>query len=146
MANTIIGTIQWIGATQTLSTKSGNNFTKRDLVLAVRRFDPNTGEPITDNDNTPLFTFTGERCRELDNYQQGQMVVVSFDLLGRKYTDAQGQTKLFNDVRGYKIEPYGRAVMQVQQQYAQPQSAQQPLMAEQPNRFPVNPQSDSFPF
>lgn len=105
-ANQLIGTILTIGATQDLTSKSGNSFKLRDLTIMVRRFDPNTGEPVSDSENTPQLTFMGDRCAELDNFQPGQVVVVSFDVQGRKYTDQAGITKIINDIRPFKIEPY----------------------------------------
>ena len=68
MANQLIGTILSIGATQDLVSKTGNSFKRRELILMLRRFDPNTGEPITDTENTPQLTFIGDRCADLDNY------------------------------------------------------------------------------
>lgn len=107
MANSIIGSVISIGPTITLTSKTGTPFYKRELVLGVRKFDPNTGEPITDNTNTPCITFMGEKCRELDFVKTGQIVQVFFDLTGRSHTDASGVVKYFNDIRGYKVSPYG---------------------------------------
>ena len=121
MANQIIGQIATIGPVQNLTAKNGNAFQKRDVVINVRRFDPNTGEPVTDWENTPQLTFIGEKCRDLDRYQVGQMVVISFDLQGRKYTNSDGVTSIITEARPYKIEPYGQRVAQ-----AQPQAAPQP--------------------
>lgn len=109
MANCIIGQILAIGETQTLMSNNGNSFTKRTLVVSVRRFDPNTGEPVNDYENTPEFSFIGDRCRDLDLFYVGQNVCVYFDLVGRKYTPTSGQEKIINDVRPYKIELYGKA-------------------------------------
>lgn len=112
MANQIIGTIVYISPLQSLTTKSGTPFTKRDLVISIQKFDPNTGQPYSDQSNTPQITFMGDKCQELDRFQPGQMVCVSFDLSGRQYTGSDNQTKIINDVRGYKIEeyrPYGQA-------------------------------------
>lgn len=131
MANTIIGTIVHIGQTVSMATKSGVPFQKRELVLSVQRYDPNTGQPFSDKSNTPMLTFIGEKCSELDRYQVGQAVTVSFDLSGRTYTDREGQTKYINDVRGYKIEPYGLRTPtypQPTQAYNQ-QAYQQPAQA-----------------
>lgn len=75
MANCIIGQILAIGGTQTLTSNNGNSFTKRTLVVSVRRFDPNTGEPVNDYENTPEFSFIGDRCRDLDQFQVGQNVL-----------------------------------------------------------------------
>ena len=47
MANFIIGQILFIGEAQNLTSQNtGNSFTKRSLIISVRRFDPNTGEPV----------------------------------------------------------------------------------------------------
>lgn len=135
MANQLVGTILTIGATQDLTSKSGNAFKLRDLVLMLRRFDPNTGEPVTDTENTPQLTFMGDRCAELDNYQPGQVVVVSFDILGRKYTDQSGVTKIINDIRPFRIEPYQPRVYAPQGQssnVAAPQSVQNPQVTPAP--------------
>ena len=72
-ANQIIGQIASIGPVQSLMAKNGNAFQKRDLVINVRRFDPNTGEPVTDWENTPKLSFMGDKCRDLDRFQVGQM-------------------------------------------------------------------------
>ena len=131
MANTIIGAIASIGPTQSLIAKNGNAFQKRDLVINVRRFDPNTGEPVTDWENTPKLSFIGEKCRDLDRFQVGQMVVISFDLQGRKYTTANGETDIITEARPYKIEAYG-------QRPSQP--ATQPMAASAPAQAPTYPQ------
>lgn len=109
MANSIIGQIVSIGPTQTLTSQKGTSFTKRDIVISVRRFDPNTGEPVNDYDNTPLLSFMGEKCAELDKFQIGQNVEIFIDIQGRKYTDSSNVEKIITDVRPYKIQLYGRA-------------------------------------
>lgn len=131
MANQIIGQIASIGPTQSLMAKNGNAFQKRDLVINVRRFDPNTGEPVTDWENTPKLSFMGEKCRDLDRFQVGQMVVVSFDLQGRKYTTADGVTDIITEARPYKIEPYGQRTAH---------TAQQPMTATAQSQSPAYPQ------
>ena len=131
MANTIIGAIASIGPTQSLMAKNGNAFQKRDLVINVRRFDPNTGEPVTDWENTPKLSFIGDKCRDLDRFQVGQMVFISFDLQGRKYTTANGETDIITEARPYKIEAYG-------QRPSQP--ATQPMAASAPAQAPTYPQ------
>lgn len=131
MANTIIGQIASIGPTQSLMAKNGNAFQKRDLVINVRRFDPNTGEPVTDWENTPKLSFIGDKCRDLDRFQVGQMVVISFDLQGRKYTTANNETDIITEARPYKIELYGQRPSQ---------SATQPMAASAPTQAPTYPQ------
>lgn len=155
MANTIIGQIASIGPTQSLMAKNGNAFQKRDLVINVRRFDPNTGEPVTDWENTPKLSFMGDKCRDLDRFQVGQMVVISFDLQGRKYTNANNETDIITEARPYKIELYGQRTSQptVQQMTAQtqpqaptyPQSAPMSQAQAQP-QYPQQPQGFHDPF
>lgn len=104
MPNTLTGRIDRIGPTvQIPSQKGGAPFLKRELTLNAMRYDPNTGEPVT-SENFPTFEFDGERCAELDRYQPGDVVTVSFNLNGRKYTDRDGKERYFTTVRGYKIE------------------------------------------
>lgn len=155
MANTIIGQIASIGPTQSLMAKNGNAFQKRDLVINVRRFDPNTGEPVTDWENTPKLSFIGDKCRDLDRFQVGQMVIISFDLQGRKYTNANNETDIITEARPYKIEAYGQRASQPasQQVTAQtqpqaptyPQSAPMSQAQAQP-QYPQQPQGFQDPF
>lgn len=155
MANTIIGQIASIGPTQSLMAKNGNAFQKRDLVINVRRFDPNTGEPVTDWENTPKLSFIGDKCSDLDRFQVGQMVIISFDLQGRKYTNANNETDIITEARPYKIEAYGQRASQPapHQMTAQtqpqaptyPQSAPMSQAQAQP-QYPQQPQGFQDPF
>lgn len=123
MANFIIGQILFIGEAQNLTSQNtGNSFTKRSLIISVRRFDPNTGEPVNDYENTPEFSFIGDKCRDLDQFKVGQNVAVYFDIVGRKYTPQGGAEKIINDIRPYKIELYGRAVTEQTQPAPAPQT------------------------
>ena len=150
MANQVIGQIVSIGQTQSLTAKNGNAFQKRDLVISVRRFDPNTGEPVTDWENTPKFSFMGDKCRDLDLFQLGQMVIVSFDLQGRQYQNASGVTDIITEARPYRIEAYGKCTAQQPTTHAAPapdsyrqQSA--PAPSQQPY-YPQQPQGFQDPF
>lgn len=133
MANSVIGQVLSIGPTLNLTSKSGSAFTKRSIVISVRRFDPNTGEPTNDYENTPEFSFIGDKCRDLDQFAVGQNVEIFFDINGRKYVDASGVEKIITDVRPYRINPYGQ-----QRQSAQP--ATQPQPAAQTYAQPVSQQ------
>lgn len=139
MANQVIGTIVSIGQTQSLMAKNGNAFQKRDVVISVRRFDPNTGEPVTDWENTPKLSFMGERCRDLDRFQVGQVVIIYFDLQGRKYENSNKEIDIITEARPYKIEAYGQRPAQQPMPSAQPapanpypQQQTQPAQASQP--------------
>jgi len=148
MANTIIGAIASIGPTQSLMAKNGNAFQKRDLVINIRRFDPNTGEPVTDWENTPKLSFIGDKCRDLDRFQVGQMVVISFDLQGRKYTTANGETDIITEARPYKIEAYGQRPSQpaTQPMAAPAQAPTYPQQAQTQPQYPQQPQGFNNPF
>lgn len=130
MANQVIGSIVSIGQTQSLTAKNGNAFQKRDVVINVQRFDPYTGQPTTDWENTPKLSFMGDKCRELDRFQVGQMVVISFDLQGRKYETANKEIDIITEARPYKIELYGQRG--VQQSAPQPAQAPSPANPQQP--------------
>lgn len=135
MANQLIGTIVSIGQTVSLSTKDGNSFTKRELVISIQKFDPNTGQPYSDKSNTPQITFMNAKCSELDKYQVGQLVSVSFDVTGTPYTDRDNKTRIINDIRGYRIEPYGvQSHQRPTPAYPQPQYPQQPAYGQVPHQ------------
>lgn len=155
MANQVIGKIVSIGQTQNLTSKAGSAFQKRDVVINVQRYDPYTGLPATDWENTPKLSFMGEKCRELDRFQVGQMVVISFDLQGRKYETANKEFDIITEARPYRIELYGQRPNQSAPQQAatpsQPQAPvypQQPAMPQgqmqQPQQQPYSPQPQGF--
>ena len=120
-------------------------FSKREVVLDCSRFDTMTGEKM---ENYPKFEFTGKHVDDLNNYQVGQFVTVSFVLSGRK-VEKDGKTK---------IEPYQRynSGAQQAQPYTPPQPAAQSRQpqtaAPQPAPFPPdvdeqgNPAKDDLPF
>lgn len=123
MENQIRGRVFSIGQTQSIQTKNGNSFTKREIVLDASKYDMYTGEK--GYENYPMFEFTGEKCKDLDGYQVGQVVTISFDLQGGFYDDKDGVKRNLTKVRGYKIE--ARTSVQAQpQQQVQPQAAPQP--------------------
>lgn len=102
MANQITGTIIQIFPTQNMTSKDGSKtFQRRELLMDCTRFDPYTGE--RGYENTPIMEFSGDKCAELDRFKVGQVVTISFDLQGSKYTQ-DGVEKYFTRVRPYKIE------------------------------------------
>ena len=117
MANQTTGRIDRITPTVQIPSKDGSKtFLKREITLDATRYDPYTGE--RGYDNFPTFEFGGDKCSELDGFQIGQVVTVSFDLQGVKYNDTDGNPKYFTKVRGYKVE--------LKQQNAPAQPVQQP--------------------
>ena len=108
MANAITGRVHRITPEQTITGKSGKTFTKRTLILDAARYDTHTGEKKFDN--YPSIEFSGEQMNKLDQFKEGELVTVSFDLNGTQYQDKQtGETKYFTRVKGYKIERAGDA-------------------------------------
>lgn len=89
---------------QTLPSKSGNLYTKQDLVIVVRKFDPNTGEPTLDDSNTPKFSFFGERINDLLPINEGDIVTIHFDITGRSLVKEDGKTEYFNDIRPLRVD------------------------------------------
>lgn len=155
MANTITGRILLIGEVENIPYQD-KILRKREVVLDCSRFDTMTGEK---KENYPKFEFTGKHVDDLNNYQAGQFVTVSFLLSGRK-VEKEGKTTYFTNITAYKIEPYQRYNNGAQQaQPSQPytpqpvvQNHQPQTTAPQPTPFPPdideqgNPAKDDLPF
>lgn len=78
--------------TQNVSDK----FMKRDFVVEY-----------TDNPQYPQFiTFqlTQDRCSNLDQYQVGEKMHVTFNLRGREWMSPQGEKKYFNTLEAWRIQ------------------------------------------
>ena len=142
MALTITGKIKSIGSIQSIPSKNGGSpFEKRELILDTTRFDPYTGER-SEYENYPAMEFSGEKCKDLDGYQVGQVVTVSFELQGSFYKDKDGVEKNITRTRAYKIEARGAQPQATPMQpVAQPQAAP----AWKPEDVPPPPQSN-LPF
>jgi single-strand DNA-binding protein len=52
-----------------------------------------------------LFQLTGDRCAQLDDHRVGDMVRVTFNVRGREWQSPQGETKYFNSLDVWKLEP-----------------------------------------
>jgi hypothetical protein len=150
MATTITGKILSISPTVSLTTKSGNPFTKRELVLDCTRFDPYTGER-SQFENTPMIEFIQDKCALLDGLKIGQVVTVNYDLQGMKVTNAEGRERYINSVRGFKVELRGHqpqpqqtqaSTINIYQQEVKPVTAA-PSPTPQPQ---ATAQSDGLPF
>ena len=151
MAYKITGRVLQVGPSQGIMTKSGNQMVKRDVIIMVRKFDPNTGEPTFDEYNTPKFSFMNERCQQLDRIKIGDIVNISFDVRGRTY-DKDGKTEYINDLNPYSILPdkqhyqaqqeaYQEAYSQAQQPMVQsPQPYQQQIAQPSQQAYPQPPQ------
>lgn len=111
MANQITGTVLLVGRTESIPTNNGQPFYKRELVLDASRYDQFSGRKF---ENYPKFEFVGNNCAMLDQFPVGSIVTVSFVLSGRK-VEKNGEVSFFTNVTGYKIEPYVRNGMPVNQ-------------------------------
>lgn len=148
MPNQIIGKILFIYPTDIIRGKDGRDFTKRKIVLDTSRYDSYTGEKF---ENTPMLEFIGDRCSELDNYQIGQIVTISFDVQGTRYRNKDNVEQIFTRVQPYRIE--ARQTQQpsapIQQPTSQPiaQPTPQPITQQQPQSFPpAQGNNDDLPF
>lgn len=138
MAYKLTGSVLLIGNTQTLPSKTGTPFTKRDLVITVRKFDPYTGVPSEDPGNTPKFTFVNANCQQLDTLKPGDIVTILFDISGRSY-EKDGKTEYYTDVRPFRVE--------VQRQpYQQPAPVQSAEPEPEPSGNASPAQGDDLPF
>ncbi len=100
----VTGRIRLIGQTQDIS----SSFRKREVV-------------VTTSEQYPqhiMIEFTQDRVGLLDTYQVGQEVRVSINLRGREWQSPQGETRYFNTIQGWRIEPFsqGQEAPQFQQQ------------------------------
>lgn len=104
MANSMTGRVHFISPTETIASKNDANktFQKRIIVLDCTRYDQYTGE--RGFENFPSFEFSGEKCRMLDGYKEGDVATVWFDLQGRKFTGEDGKERWFTTIKGYKVE------------------------------------------
>lgn len=128
MANVITGKVIAVSEIQRTQPKDASKQPTefRQLFIDCTRYDPYTGER-SQYENTPLLDFQGENMKLLDGLKKGDIVSVSIDITGRKYTDEKGQTRIFNSIRPYQLRKLER------QQATAPaqQPAQQPTATTQ---------------
>lgn len=131
MANTITGKIIAISPIETVaSTQPGREpFKKRSVYLDCTRYDPYTGE--RGYENTPLLEFGGKAMDKLNELvdkglKKDDIVIISFDIQGTKYTNKENKTQVFTRVRPFDIELFK---LKDQQQAAASQQAPEPAPA-----------------
>lgn len=74
-----------------------DSFRKREFVVEY-----------ADNPQYPeviKFECIQDKCDQLDQFAEGQLVNVSFNLKGRKWTDPKGEVKYFNSLQAWRITP-----------------------------------------
>lgn len=104
----ISGIIEVIKETQVIS----ETFKKREFVI-------NTGGDYPELIQLEMIK---DKCANLDNNQPGQLVDVSFNLKGRKWTNPQGVDKYFNTCQAWMVK-----VSQQNQPAPQPQYQTPPV-------------------
>lgn len=123
MAFQISGIIQHIGNTESIPYQD-KVFKKRELVLDCSYRNQFTGQ--IDRANYPKFEFTGNHVDDLNGFNMGDIVTVSFSLNGSR-SEKDGQVRYFTNVQGYKIEKY-------QSRYNQQQGGNQTAQAANGNQ------------
>lgn len=124
MAFQISGIIQHIGNTESIPYQD-KVFKKRELVLDCSYRNQFTGQ--IERANYPMFEFTGNHVDDLNGFNMGDIVTVSFSLNGSR-SEKDGQVRYFTNVQGYKIEKYQSRYNQQQggNQTAQEANGNQP--------------------
>lgn len=79
-----------------------------------------------------MLEFIGDRCADLDKYQAGQAVTISFDVQGTRYRNKDGVEQIFTRVQPYRIELRQASQQSVPVQ----QPAPQPTYQQPPQNFP----------
>ena len=102
----VAGRLIVVNSTQVVSEK----FSKRTFVVETADQYPQQIE----------FQLTQDKCDYLDQYKVGEQVNVSLNILGRAWTNPQGEVKYFNTLEAWKIERVGVAVQQTTKQPTTP--------------------------
>lgn len=84
------GSIKTIKDTQVIT----DSFSKREFVI----LDESGQYP-----QTILFQAVQDKCDMLNNFKQGDLVEVFFNLRGREWTNPQGEVKVFNTLDAWKV-------------------------------------------
>jgi len=86
--------VKSVGQTISVSEK----FSKRELVVEI---------PAKNYPQIVQFEATQDKCQLLDSIGSGQQVEITFALRGREWTNAAGETKVFNTLNLVRIEAVG---------------------------------------
>lgn len=142
----LTGKVLYIYPTQQLVSKSGNEFQKRDFVVAMQSFDRDTGEPTIDTENTPVLTLTGDRCSQLDSIAVGQIVTVDFYIRGRRYRDENNKERIITDINVVSVRANGVAMPPSTPTQSAPSSPAQPANPPQPSAVASQDPASDLPF
>lgn len=125
MANQITGKVLSVGQPLQVPGKDpARPIIRREIIIDCTRYDPYTGER-SKFENTPSLEFSGDLVNELDSILPGDVVTISFDLVGTRYIDkTTKQQKVFTRPRPYRIEKRQQVAQAPQPQPASPQQYQ----------------------
>lgn len=90
-------------------------------MLDATTFDPYTGERSQYENILPL-EVSEDKCSDLDRFQVGDVVTVSFALQGRQWQTQDGELKRMTSIRCYKLEKRSSST-QAEVRHSTPQSA-----------------------
>lgn len=110
MANKITGRVLMLTPTESIKTKSGKEYQNRKVVIERTVFDRNTGQPVTDTNDTPIFRIGGFLLQNIADLQVGDSVTITYDIEGRSYIK-DGITNYFTDVKVFDIRVLKNAVL-----------------------------------
>lgn len=98
-----------------------DTFSKREFILELVDESP-TGMVFT---NYASFQLVNNSCALIDQYQEGEVLKVSFNVKGAKW-ERDGQVKYITNLNAWRIEKAGQQPTQQQEvaQYTPPQQAQ----------------------
>ncbi len=122
-----------------------DNFSKREFVLELTDESP-TGMVFT---NYASFQLVNQSCSVIDQFQEGEMLKVNFNIRGNRW-ERDGQVKYITNLNAWRVEKAqgataGTPQPQAQQQYTQQQSQPQQFQ-QQSNNFGNSNQPDDLPF
>lgn len=122
-----------------------DNFSKREFVLELTDESP-TGMVFT---NYASFQLVNQSCAVIDQFQEGELVKVNFNIRGNRW-ERDGQVKYITNLNAWRVErataATGTPAPQPQQQYGQQQPQQPQQFQQQNNNFGGNSQPDDLPF
>lgn len=108
---------------------SGNNWSKAEFVI----------ETIEQYPKKVCANLWGDRARALDQFQEGSLITVSFDLESREFNG-----RWYTDVKAWKVEAATPAAATGASAYGQPQGYVQPQQGYAPQGY-VQPQQTVYP-
>lgn len=113
-----------------------DNFSKREFVLELTDESP-SGMVFT---NYASFQLVNASCPVIDQFQEGDMVKVSFNIRGNRW-ERDGQVKYITNLNAWRVERAGAS-----NNMGTTQAPQQPSSFQQPNPGFGGGQADDLPF